>query len=103
MKVTIVTTCPICHCDNFIEVEENDYLDWCAGALAQDAFPYLSADEREMLISHICPSCWDHMFGEQGEDDDDTLGEQDEEWDEPIDIDNDCGFDPYLGCFTDDC
>ena len=23
--------------------------------------------------------------------------------DEPADIDNDCGFDPYLGCFTDDC
>ena len=26
------------------------------------------------------------------------------EWDdEPADIDSDCGFDPYLGCFTDDC
>ena len=23
--------------------------------------------------------------------------------DEPADIDNDCGFDPYLGCYTDDC
>lgn len=22
---------------------------------------------------------------------------------EPADIDSDCGFDPYLGCFTDDC
>jgi len=22
---------------------------------------------------------------------------------EPADIDNDCGFDPYLGCYTDDC
>lgn len=22
---------------------------------------------------------------------------------EPADIDDDCGFDPYLGCFTDDC
>lgn len=27
-----------------------------------------------------------------------------EDWDwEPADIDDDCGFDPYLGCFTDDC
>ena len=26
------------------------------------------------------------------------------EWDdEPSNIDDDCGFDPYLGCFTDDC
>ena len=23
--------------------------------------------------------------------------------DEPADIDDDCGFDPYLGCYTDDC
>ena len=23
--------------------------------------------------------------------------------DEPADTDDDCGFDPYLGCFTDDC
>lgn len=22
---------------------------------------------------------------------------------EPADIDNDMGFDPYMGCFTDDC
>ncbi len=22
---------------------------------------------------------------------------------EPTDIDDDCGFDPYLGCYTDDC
>lgn len=26
-----------------------------------------------------------------------------DECEEPGDIDNDCGFDPYLGCFTDDC
>lgn len=26
-----------------------------------------------------------------------------EDYDEPGDIDDDCGFDPYLGCFTDDC
>ena len=25
------------------------------------------------------------------------------DWDEPAGIDDDCGFDPYLGCYTDDC
>lgn len=27
------------------------------------------------------------------------------DWDdgEPADIDSDCGFDPYTGCFSDDC
>ena len=35
--------------------------------------------------------------------------EYEDDWDdydrdyEPEDIDCDCGFDPYLGCFTDDC
>lgn len=28
---------------------------------------------------------------------------EDDAYDEPADIDDDCGFDPYLGCFTDNC
>lgn len=27
----------------------------------------------------------------------------DEPYDEPDYIDDDCGFDPYMGCYTDDC
>lgn len=28
----------------------------------------------------------------------------DDTWqDEPAWIDDDCGFDPYMGCYTDDC
>ena len=47
-----------------------DYLDWSDGELAQVAFPYLSADEREMLITGICPTCWDKMFDDGEEDED---------------------------------
>lgn len=25
------------------------------------------------------------------------------DWDEPDNCDDDCGFDPYMGCYTDDC
>lgn len=35
-----------------------------------------------------------------------TATEADEEGDEdyePANIDDDCGYDPYMGCFTDDC
>ena len=28
---------------------------------------------------------------------------EDKNYDEPDDIDSDMGFDPYMGCFTDDC
>ena len=36
-------------------------------------------------------------------DDNDEIDVYDDEDYEPADIDDDCGFDPYLGCFTDDC
>lgn len=63
-KVVLVTTCPFCGREFEVEVYESDYLAWEVGdALAQDVFPYLSADEREMLISGICPSCWEKTFG----------------------------------------
>ena len=66
-EVMVVTRCPFCGRANEVEVNEMDYLDWQDGALAQNAFPYLSADEREALISGICPKCWARMFGEDGE------------------------------------
>lgn len=71
-EVCVVTRCPICGRGNEVEVNENDYWDWQDGALVQVAFPYLSADERETLISGICPTCWDNMFngGEDEEDED---------------------------------
>lgn len=63
-EYTIITACPFCRHANEIAINEADFWDWQDGALVQDAFPYLSADEREMLISGICPNCWDGMFGE---------------------------------------
>lgn len=62
--ITIVTTCPICKESHEVTVEFSDYLDWKCGKLSQEAFPYLSANDREMLISNICPTCWDKMFGQ---------------------------------------
>ena len=68
-EVCVVTYCPLCKCGHEIEVNEEDYWDWDDGVLAQVAFPYLSTGEREMLISGICPTCWETMFG--GGDDED--------------------------------
>ena len=62
-EVCVITSCPFCGRGNEVEVNENDYWDWQDGELVQTAFPYLSADEREMLISGICPTCWDKTFG----------------------------------------
>ena len=62
-ETCIVTSCPFCGHANEVEVNDADYWDWQDGTLVQDAFPYLNAGEREMLISGICPTCWDSMFG----------------------------------------
>ena len=71
LDCTVVTRCPFCGRANEVEVNEMDYLDWQDGKLAQDAFPYLSASDREMLISGICPTCWDGMFGTGEEEEED--------------------------------
>ena len=87
----IEVSCPYCGENYIVVVNAEDYFTWCEGALVQDAFPYLTASERELLISGICPSCWDKMFG----------GDLEEEDDDEIDLE--CGFNPYLGCFDFDC
>lgn len=72
-EVCVVTQCPFCGRGNEVEVNEIDYLDWQDGMMAQDAFPYLSADEREMLISGICGDCWEKYFGSDEEPDPDEV------------------------------
>ena len=61
-NITVITVCPMCGTETKITVSASDYLDYLNGKLVQDAFPYLSADERESFISGICPTCWDKMF-----------------------------------------
>jgi hypothetical protein len=46
-----------------VTVDEDDYNDWKNGKYAQDAFPYLSADEREFIISGTSPEGWKKLYG----------------------------------------
>ena len=71
LDCTVVTCCPFCHEAHEVAVNEMDYLDWQDGKLAQDAFPYLSASDREMLITGICEDCWNGMFGTDEEEEGD--------------------------------
>ena len=64
----ITRQCRVCKRTVDIPVLGPDYEKWEQGALIQDAMPYLSAGEREILISGTCDPCFDQMFGE-GEDD----------------------------------
>lgn len=62
---TIVVHATCCECGkeyNF-EVPRDAALAWSNGARIQDAMPMLSPNERELLISGICETCFDKIFG----------------------------------------
>lgn len=55
--------CAMCRAYFRIIYNREDMTDWLSGSLAiQDALPYLTAGERELLISEICSDCFDKMF-----------------------------------------
>ena len=83
--ITVKMNCVFCGRPHSVTVPTRDYHAWEAGELIQKALPHATPTEREQLISGICPKCQDSIF------------------DEPADIDDDTGFDLYLGCYTDDC
>ena len=60
--IVIEIKCPICKKVSIIEVPVDGFINWQGGELIQNAFPTLSADVREQLISGICPECWEKMF-----------------------------------------
>ena len=62
----VEVTCVSCGTQHTILVPTNGYKLWTSGqAKIQDALPMLSADERELLMSHICPRCFDKLFGQE--------------------------------------
>ena len=74
----------------------------CEGiALFSDEVPY------EVLIDFVdsvWANCADDISGVDVVDTDtgEVIHDR-EDWDAPDNCDDDCGFDPYLGCYTDDC
>ena len=70
----IWATCNHCKGQTEMMVNYHDYESWergralgTSGPYIQDAMPYLTADEREVLISGTCGGCFDKMFGESDE------------------------------------
>ena len=62
-NLALAITCPFCEMNHQVLVNEDDFYRWQDGELAQNAFPYLSATEREQLISQVCPDCQEKIFG----------------------------------------
>jgi len=60
----LAVECYHCGTVQCFTVSQDDYWKWAHGALVQDAFPYLTPGQREMIISQTCNDCWDSMFGD---------------------------------------
>ena len=61
----ISNKCPFCHRTPSVIVFIEDLKKYEKGALAQDAFRYRSASEREFIVSGICPTCQRKIFFKQ--------------------------------------
>ena len=61
---TIRTQCPECKEIHDVKVSTNGYLNYKTGMLIQRALPELIPEEREMLITGFCQSCWDKIFAD---------------------------------------
>jgi hypothetical protein len=60
--ITVRVTCRSCKDRYDIEARESHLRLWQSGALIQNALPYLTIDERELLISQTCNKCFADMF-----------------------------------------
>ena len=55
--------CPRCGKVHVLRVYPSHLEAYEAGGLIQNTLTELSADEREMLITGLCPECWDPFLG----------------------------------------
>jgi hypothetical protein len=51
-----------------VEVTEEGYYRWQKGQMVQDAFPRMSADQIELLVTGTHPKCWESIFPEEEDD-----------------------------------
>lgn len=64
MTVNMTCDCPFCGTSNDVLVETEGLKAWHNGIKIQDALPDLTPEERELLITGICPECWNKSFGD---------------------------------------
>lgn len=48
-----------------LDITAEQLTNWGAGMLVQDAFPNLSEDEREFIMTGVTSEEWNELFGEE--------------------------------------
>lgn len=64
-KIKVYTTCRFCGKEYELEITQAQLDEFQSPNRRhiQDIFPDLSPGMRELLISGMCPDCWDDIFG----------------------------------------
>ena len=70
MAIELENQCVQCKTIGRHEVRQDQLMQYQAGALVQDVWPYEDAEVREFIIAHrsghwVCPACWIQLFGEE--------------------------------------
>lgn len=63
----VPVACRCCGGVYCLEVNTEGFACWQSGELIQNALPELSAEDRELLISKTCDTCWKDLFGDDEE------------------------------------
>ena len=58
----ITPACPVCGASTFMRVDPDRLKEWQDGAFVQVAFPEMTDDQREQLVTGTHPECWDKLF-----------------------------------------
>ena len=67
-NTAVVSLCRKCGESQTVLVKKTDLRAWKhGGEYIQTAMPYLTVDERELLISGTCGPCFDNMFPDEDE------------------------------------
>lgn len=66
-ELTVIPSCRVCQKRVEIKVKHADFHKWQSGMLIQNAMPYLSKQDREMLISGTCDACFNKLFPKEEE------------------------------------
>lgn len=65
LNTNLQVTCSVCRNEKIIKINQSDLESYQNGSNAQHAFPYLSAADRELIISNICGPCFGSMFADE--------------------------------------
>ena len=67
MTTVVAVPCRLCQETTDLKVNFQGFVNWKSGELIQDALPELSCDERELLISGTCGTCFEELFPSEDE------------------------------------